>query len=417
MNSNKFYKLQLLEKNGKYHVATNWGRLGEPGKHQLKGPFDEQKGITEFSKVFRSKTKNNWGAHPFIRHGDKYQLIETTIDDAEGETAGDQALGRLTEAQIQKGQAVLQNIRSVLQQREDNKRARVNRDELGNLSNDFYSLIPTQSGRQKPPLLDNIDIITEKEGLLEFWLRMGFEELSPQNVDGSPIQGVLDLPVPKTLTVAASGIADRGSITSSQSRGKELSKNAVGNPRKEMGPELYAAILLYTGNAIYRELNRCLRVEWKSAVKYWNYLRLYFEATDCLPKRNVTLWRGIAADLYNEYEPGKVITWWTVSSCTASKDVAQNFMNQLGGSAATLLTLHTKQACDISALSFYPHEQESLLSPGTKLKVLKRTRNGKVAEIEVEEVVEEELDKDQAEKEISATGADNEDDMKPAAME
>jgi len=64
-------------------------------------------------------------------------------------------------------------------------------------------------------------------------------------------------------------------------------------------------------------------------------------------------------------------------------------MNQLGGSAATFLTLKTKKACDVSSLSFYPYEAESLLRPGTKLRVLKRNRNGKVVEIEVEEVLEE----------------------------
>lgn len=36
----------------------------------------------------------------------------------------------------------------------------------------------------------------------------------------------------------------------------------------------------------------------------------------------------------------QVITWWTVSSCTSDKSVAQNFMKQLGGTA-TLLTLDT----------------------------------------------------------------------------
>jgi len=102
----------------------------------------------------------------------------------------------------------------------------------------------------------------------------------------------------------------------------------------------------------------------------------------------VTLYRGIAVDLFDEYTPGKVITWWSVSSCTASISVAQNFMNQLGGSAATFITLNTKKACDVSSLSFYPHEKESLLRPGTKLKVLNRTRKGKVVEIEVDEVLE-----------------------------
>ena len=380
-NSNKFYKLQLLRNvaDGNFYVATNWGRLGESGKSQLKGPHqDEDKGVKEFSKVFKSKTKNTWRVLPFIQHDGKYQLVETTIDDTDEATA-DAALGRLTETQIHKGQEVLQELRSILESsKKKDKKC------LGKLSNKFYSLIPTTSGRQRPPPLNNLDIVTEKEGLLEFWLRMGFEELGDASIKGSPIDGMFDLPVPKTLKVAASSISDAGSISSSKQRGTELAKT---DKTKKMGPELYAAILLYTGNSIYRELNRCLRSDWKQVVKYFKYLRLYFEAMDALQGKSVTLYRGIAVDLYDEYEPGKVITWWSISSCTASKSVAQNFMNQLGGTAASFLTLHTKRACDVSAMSFYPHEQESLLRPGTKLRVLKRKINGTVVEIEVEEVL------------------------------
>lgn len=261
--------------------------------------------------------------------------------------------------------------------------------EIGKLSNKFNSLIPMAIGRAKAPMIDSLDKVAEKEGLLEFWLRMGFEDLGGE-VDGSPIEGVLEMPVPPTLVSAASGIADAHSIKSSRDRGKTLSASRAGGPVQSMGPELYAAILLYTGNSIYREINRCLRSDWKQVKKYWSYLRLYFEATDCMPQRNVTLWRGIAADLYDEYVPGKIITWWSISSCTANQQVARNFMGQLGGGAASLLTLHCKTACDISSLSFYPHEAESLLRPGTRLRVLNRKRNKNVAEIEVEEVGDDE---------------------------
>lgn len=399
MNSNKFYKLQLLQSTAtdQYFVATNWGRLGEPGKSQLKGPHpDEEKGFREFAKVFRAKTRNEWG-QPFERYADKYQLVETTEGGGDDE-GGDQALGRLTERQIQKGQAVLQEIRQVLERFDKQKRPNQTKknETLGQLSNDFYSLIPTQSGRQRPPRMDNLESVTEKEGLLEFWLRMGFEEVTPCDDIGSPIDGVMKLPVPTTLTAAASGITDQGSINSSRNRARALAKNKAGSPVQDMNPELYAAILLYTGNSIYRELNRCLRLEWRSVKKYHPYLRLYFHAVSRLPRRPVTLWRGIAADLYDEYEPGKVLTWWTVSSCTAAQSVAENFMNQLGGgSAATLLTLHTHTACDVSGLSFYPHERESLLSPGTKLRVIQRARRNKVAVIEVEEVVGGEEEEDE----------------------
>ena len=63
--------------------------------------------------------------------------------------------------------------------------------------------------------------------------------------------------------------------------------------------------------------------------KFIPYLRLLFEAMDCMPKRKMTLWRGIAADLYDEYEPGKVITWWSVSSTTADEKVARRCLKLL----------------------------------------------------------------------------------------
>jgi hypothetical protein len=43
-------------------------------------------------------------------------------------------------------------------------------------------------------------------------------------------------------------------------------------------------------------------------------------------------------------------------------------MSQLGG-VASLIILDTKSALDITPLSVYPKEKESLLAPGTRLKV------------------------------------------------
>jgi hypothetical protein len=42
-------------------------------------------------------------------------------------------------------------------------------------------------------------------------------------------------------------------------------------------------------------------------------------------------------------------------------------MSQLGG-VASLITLQTKSALNITPLSVYPQEKESLLAPGTNLK-------------------------------------------------
>lgn len=119
--------------------------------------------------------------------------------------------------------------------------------------------------------------------------------------------------------------------------------------------------------------------------KYFSYLRLLLEAMKCMPTQKKTLWRGIAVDLFEQYEVGKVITWWSVSSVTAEENVARNFMRSCSGNC-TLVTLDCKTAMDVSALSFYSSEAESLLAPGTQLKVLSRKRNGLVTEIHMEEV-------------------------------
>ena len=46
-----------------------------------------------------------------------------------------------------------------------------------------------------------------------------------------------------------------------------------------------------------------------------------------------TLWRGIGCDLLDQYKEGETIVWWSVSSCTADKKVAQNFANSCGASS------------------------------------------------------------------------------------
>jgi predicted DNA-binding WGR domain protein/BRCT domain type II-containing protein len=375
-NNNKFYILQLLSGMGGYRVHYRWGRLGEDGQQKTDGFPNLAGAVSFFEKKFRDKTKNAWSARfSFVKHSGKYQLVEVEDDDDAAEGA---ALGKLSAAQIEKGQDVLAQIRAALA-------SGAKKQELALLSSSFYSYIPTTSGRVQPPPLDNEAAVTEKEGLLEFWLRMGFESVETKVQLGSPMEGVRELPLPKTLSAAASNVSDASSINSSKTRGSTLAKQKAGNPVKPMDGELYGAIMLYTGNSIYRKINQVLRENWNGVKPYRNYLRLYLEAMACLPAKKVTLWRGIAADLFDAYSVGSVQTWWSISSCTANKSVAEGFMQQLGGKA-TLLTLECESAVDVSALSFYPHEAESLLLPGTQLKVLSREMKGNVAHIHVQEI-------------------------------
>lgn len=126
------------------------------------------------------------------------------------------ALGKLSRAQIEKGQAVLAQLRVAL-----TSGGKPSASTLAQLSGQYYSLIPTTSGRVAPPPLNNEEALTEKEGLLEFWLRMGFEDVQATEQLGSPIEGVRELPLPKTLSAAASNVSDSGSIGSSRTRGEE----------------------------------------------------------------------------------------------------------------------------------------------------------------------------------------------------
>ncbi|KAF0751170.1 hypothetical protein AaE_006482, partial [Aphanomyces astaci] len=381
-NNNKFYIIQLLQSlsDQTYYVFTRWGRLGEAGQQKL-APcgHDLDKAIKQFETKFADKTRNQWGdRREFVKYANKYQLVELDTSETGDGGAGDAAMGKLSAAQIQKGQVVLESLKAAITSRTSTRA-------IEQLSGEYYSLIPTLAGRNRPPPLSTKSLVEEKEALLDFWLRMGFDDMEEQT-GLAPIEGIMDLPLPSTLIDAASVITQVGAIKQCQARGADLVKQNAGSPTRPMDKELYGSIVLYTGNWIYSQLNSTLRSENRTAIrKYFNYLRVFLEAMCRMPQKEQTLWRGVSVDLFDAYEPGKVITWWGVSSCTSDENVARNFMRSCGGSC-TLLRVRCKTAMDISVLSMFPGEKECLLAPGTQLKVVKRTRNGNIAEIEVEEV-------------------------------
>ncbi|OQR88785.1 poly, ADP-ribose polymerase 3-like [Thraustotheca clavata] len=382
-NNNKFYIIQLLQSTSDktYYVFTRWGRLGEVGQQNLKSfGHSLDKACAQFEKKFRDKTKNDWHQrHAFVKYDFQYQLVELDASETgEGGGDADAAMGKLSQSQIEKGQGVLARLKVALT-------GKTSGSVLAQLSGEYYSLIPTLSGRQRPPPLNTIALVEEKEALLDFWLRMGFDDMEEQD-NLAPIEGIMELPLPENLAAAAGNICHSSAVKQCQSRGNELVSSNAGAPVKAMDKDLYGSIVLYTGNWIYSELNSTLRSENRSAVKrYFKYLRLFLQAMEHMPKKNQYLWRGISVDLFDQYEEGKVITWWGVSSCTSDENVARGFMNSCGGNC-TLLRVRCQTAMDISVLSMYPNEKECLLAPGTQLKVLSRKRNGRIAEIEIEEV-------------------------------
>lgn len=377
-NNNKFYIIQMLTNgNGNFFAWNRWGRIGEPGQNKLEscGTFAAAK--SSFEKKYKDKTGNDWSNRSnFVSKPGKYTIVETEEDGGDGDSAA--PMGKLSKAQIEKGQAVLADLLAAI---EGNKKSVLNE-----LSSRFFTLIPTNFGRQRPDPITTTDKVHEKEELLKFYLRMGFEDMEKSDKKITPISGVMDLAVPPTLKDAIGNACDDGSIKKSVSQGETLAKKQAGGPLVPMTKEHYGSIMLYTSNAIYRDLNKVLREENRLGVqKYLRYLRLLLHSTDLLPKKNVTLWRGISVDLSGQYTVGSTITWWGVSSCTSDQQVARNFMNGCGGDCS-FLTIDTKTAVDISQITFYSNEKESLLLPGTQLLVKSVKKVGKVAEIHLEEV-------------------------------
>jgi len=376
-NNNKFYFIQLLVQNGQYAVFTRWGRLGEDGQNKLDRQPSLDKAIVGFEKKFKDKTANNWSNRAsFVKKAGKYQFVETEESEG-GDGDSSVPMGKLSKAQIEKGQEVLKRLEDALNA---NKKAL-----YAGLSSEFYSLIPTSFGRKKPEAISTIEALREKEELLKFYLRMGFESVD-EEPGLTPIHGVHDLPCPSSLTNAASGICDNYSIKAADTQAAQLEKKQAGDPVKHMATHLYSSIMLYTSNAIYAALNKVLRDENRSGVKkYFPYLRLFFEAFKHLPQNKRQLWRGISVDLSPQYTVGTTVTWWGVSSCTSDEQVARNFMRGCGGKCS-FLTIDTKTAVDISSITFYSNEKESLLAPGTQLLVKSVKINGLVSEIHLEEV-------------------------------
>jgi len=376
-NNNKYYVIQVLQGAGAFWTWNRWGRVGEDGQNKLSRFADPNGAIRDFEKKFRDKTSNAWAAlASFTPKSGKYTIVETEETEAGGQDA---PMGKLTEAQIGKGQMVLDKLGKELA-------ASAASHTLETLSSEFYTLIPHNFGRQRPVAIKTDEMLQSKIELLKFYLRMGFEAVEEEGL--GPISGVLDLPCPATLEAACPGLCSKNDLKTSSEKGEALAKKQAGSPVAKMSGHLYGAIMLYTSNAIYRELNECLRNENRVKIKkFFKYLRLFFESMSFLPKQKKTLWRGLSVDLFDnpQYDVGKSVVWWGVSSTTADINVAKNFAKGCGGKC-TILTIESETASDISQITFYSNEKESLLAPGTELMVKSKKRNGNVTEILLQEI-------------------------------
>lgn len=135
------------------------------------------------------------------------------------------------------------------------------------------------------------------------------------------------------------------------------------------------AVVAYTYNDASGSLERqpyfCLNndmrkrtpADRKALKRNWGaLLKLLLWALDKLPDVEAEVFRGLEhrAVVEREYRIGRPIQWGAFTSTALDVLIALGFVDQQNG---VVLRLQTTSAKDIRRLSFFPHENELLLSP------------------------------------------------------
>ena len=133
-----------------------------------------------------------------------------------------------------------------------------------------------------------------------------------------------------------------------------------------------AALYLYSmeagENSFYLVLNTALRSENRPALRPWfSFLKLFDKALSKLPIVKDNMWRCISGNVKGKFKKDQAFTWWSVSSCSTSLNVVQNFLGSTNNS--TLFMIEAVKGRDITGYTAFPNEHEVLLGIGTELRV------------------------------------------------
>ncbi|TQV90589.1 poly polymerase (Poly[ADP-ribose] synthetase) [Cordyceps javanica] len=223
-NNNKFYIVQLLHdpKAGKFSTWTRWGRVGEPGANASLGNGTLESALSNFEKKFKDKSGLRWDARGDPPRPGKYAFVERSYepdsDSEDGDAADDKGadtkaikeeepepdctlddstkalmemifnngfmqatlaelnydanklpLGKLSKATILRGFEQLKSLSDLF---DDNSLA-ASRWSMTvpaateHFSNTYYSLIPHDFGRHRPPIISDERRLKREVELLE----------------------------------------------------------------------------------------------------------------------------------------------------------------------------------------------------------------------------------------------------------
>jgi uracil DNA glycosylase len=229
------------------------------------------------------------------------------------------------------------------------------------------------------------EFISQTMELHKFYLER-LQEVKDEGIELPAITGVLASPLLsfsqaveplRGLLSGLDGVVNESRAFARQKTNGRLSEHEV------------AAFYLYTtASRFYRELNAALRHPDRTrAVPYFGYLRLLFSALSKGEVHQGKVWRGVTGDLRALYPRGATVTWWGVSSCTSKRSVAQAFLGLRG--QRTLFEVAPVQAVGIRQYSAFTGEEEFLLAPGTRLRVVDVTHErGGMSTIQLKELPE-----------------------------
>ncbi|KAJ3577239.1 hypothetical protein NPX13_g3329 [Xylaria arbuscula] len=178
-NNNKFYMLQLLDddENNTYHAHNRWGRVGETGQVKTMSFNNLESAKVEYDKKFKSKTGLKWEDRGQEPKDKKYTFVERSYDDDDDKGAdaesdegyGSSGSGKLGKSTLQKGFEQLKELSSLIKHPSlaKNKYNRDREEVIEEWTNKYYSTIPHVFGRDRPPLIDNDDLLRREVAMLD----------------------------------------------------------------------------------------------------------------------------------------------------------------------------------------------------------------------------------------------------------
>uniref|UniRef100_A0A669DU38 Poly [ADP-ribose] polymerase n=1 Tax=Oreochromis niloticus TaxID=8128 RepID=A0A669DU38_ORENI len=148
-NNNKFYVIQVVKANNKYYSWNRWGRVGEVGQSKL------------------TLAESPCNALPCTLDEATQSLIKLIFSNDMFKEAMEcmnldikkMPLGKLSKVQIAKGFEVLEEIEAAMNQKSGKGR-------LEELSSKFYTTIPHNFGRNRPPTINDREIVEKKKEML-----------------------------------------------------------------------------------------------------------------------------------------------------------------------------------------------------------------------------------------------------------